>query len=248
MADVAHTSYADKFEQLLDLFPHPDRSDHEKPEKRRWKMSELNDVTEGELSPGYLSALRKGKNKRPGMHYLDLIANAMGFPFELWLAEPEQWPKILEDSDTRIIPPTAEPTTEGESETYADLLEQLFASIMNRRTGKPFTNAEVAGLTGGHLSEEEIQNMREGSFTRPSRAELLALSNAFGVDVSYWFGSSANSPLLDEAVQDALQGVRDERRHEVLKKSFGFDDNEIDALLGLMNQWEISKRRNANTD
>lgn len=242
MTKVPHTGYAEKFERLLELFPHPHRAGDPAPDRRKWRMAEITEATGGELSAGYLSALRRGRNKRPGMDYLDRIASVMGFPFELWLAEPEQWSRVMTDQEARIVPPAEGTENEAGEDSYADLLEELFSSITNRRTGKPFTNREIAQRSGEVLDEERIHKMREGEFTRPSREELIGLSNAFGVEVSYWFGSRGSSPLLDETIQDVLQGVRnDERRYEVLKKSFGWSDDNIDFLLELMDRWEAGK-------
>lgn len=60
-------------------------------------MIEIERETGGEVSSSWLSAFRRGKTKKPGMRMLDLIAQAMGFPFELWLTEPEEWPRILRE-------------------------------------------------------------------------------------------------------------------------------------------------------
>lgn len=86
---------AEKFERLLELFPHPQRMNAPTPQQRAWKMSEIERATGGEVSSSWLSAFRRRKTKKPGMRMLDLIAQAMDFPFELWLSEPEEWGRIL---------------------------------------------------------------------------------------------------------------------------------------------------------
>lgn len=243
MANAPYTSYQEKFERLLELFPHPDRRDYEDPEKRKWRMYELVAGSNGELSAGYLSALRRGKNKRPGMYYLDLIANLIGFPFELWLTEPEQWPGIIAENSAGDANGFV-PEQDASTESYAQLVETLFVTVTNRKTGRGFTNAEVAERTRGVLRESDIEELRDGTFDRPSQGELIALSNAFGIDVSYWFSSSNNSPMLDEGLQDVLQARQDERRYEMLRKSFGVTDKQVDILLNLLEDWqEESKGR-----
>lgn len=174
-----HTSYADKFEKLLELYPHPLRRNAKDPRTRRWTMKEVAAGTAKKLSPEYLNSFREGKvdQQRPEMEHLDLIAQAIGFPFELWLAEPEQWPTVLADPEAKIRPPVT---------TYSELLEELFDTAVNPRTGEPFTNQEVARSSSRLLQEKDVRQLREGTFTNPARSQLLALSHIFAVDGSYW--------------------------------------------------------------
>lgn len=60
-----------------------------------WRAVEIEAATGGEVTSSYVSALRKGKFKRPGIRQLELISEVMGFPFELWRVEPELWDSIL---------------------------------------------------------------------------------------------------------------------------------------------------------
>lgn len=70
-----------------------------------WRPSEIEVATDYGVSSSYFSALKTGKFKRPGIKQLSLIADAMGFPFKLWLTDPEDWDGV---PDSR--PP--EPLTE----------------------------------------------------------------------------------------------------------------------------------------
>lgn len=172
-------SYASKFEKLLELYPHPLRRNAKDPRTRRWTMKEVAAGTANKLSPEYLNSFREGKidQRRPEMEHLDQIAQSIGFPFELWLAEPEQWPRVLADPEALIRPPLT---------TYSELLQRLFATTINPRTGEPFTNQEVARSSSRLLRERDVQQLREGTFTNPSRSQLLALSHIFAIDASYW--------------------------------------------------------------
>lgn len=239
MNDQQHTSYAEKFELLLERFPHPERQYHEDPEQRKWKMFEIRDETRGEISVAYLSALRKGKNKRPGMKYLDLIANVMDFPIELWLSEPSQWPTVSEKGDQLAGSHVPNIDDTDVNESYAGLLNHLFSSVINRKTGHTFTEGEIAQRTGEVLTESDIAALRNGSFNRPSRVELIALSNAFSVSVNYWFSGAERDLVSDHRIQELMQNVQgDERRLEALNKTFGASNRQVEILLSLLEEWE----------
>lgn len=91
------TSFAEKFELLLDMFPVPDRLHLSSSEERRWRNSEISEASGARLSTSYLSALRRAKIEDPGFVKLDLLAQIMGFPTELWVLEPAEWTRKLED-------------------------------------------------------------------------------------------------------------------------------------------------------
>jgi transcriptional regulator with XRE-family HTH domain len=239
MSEQQHTSYAEKFEFLLELFPHPERQHHKDPEQRKWKMFEIRDATRGEVSVAYLSALRKGKNKRPGMKYLDLIANVMDFPIELWLSEPSQWSTVSGNGEQLAGSQVPGIDDTDVDDSYAGLLNHLFSSVTNRKTGHSFTEREIAQRTGGVLTESDVKALRDGSFNRPSREELIALSNAFSVSVNYWFSGAKRDLVSDNRIQELMQYVQgDERRLEALNKTFGASNRQVEILLSLLEEWE----------
>ncbi len=59
-----------------------------------WTGAEIEGATDHRVTSSYVSALKHGKFKRPGILQLELIAEVMGFPFELWRVEPELWDEI----------------------------------------------------------------------------------------------------------------------------------------------------------
>lgn len=74
---------ARRFELLLDRFR---RADGEP-----WRAVEIEAATGRRVTSSYTSALRKGKFQSPGIPHLRCIAETMGFPFDLWYVEPEEW-------------------------------------------------------------------------------------------------------------------------------------------------------------
>jgi hypothetical protein len=98
--------------------------------------------------------LRKGRIENPGYGKMRAIAKAMGFPPEAWFDESigEGMPSVPDD----------------EGRGLAGRVEHLFDAVRNPSTGEPYTNAEVARMTLGDLSEGDVEGIRTGaSATRP---------------------------------------------------------------------------------
>ena len=70
---------AQRFECLLDAYRRPDG--------RRWGGKDLQDATGGIITKPYVTHLRKGRIENPGYEKLGAIAEAMGFPPELWFED-----------------------------------------------------------------------------------------------------------------------------------------------------------------
>jgi transcriptional regulator with XRE-family HTH domain len=207
--------YAEKFHRLLEQYPRPDG--------RKWRGRDLERATNGFVNGSYVTALKKGRIDRPGLDKLRRIAEVMGFPFELWLEDPSDWRRL----------PEAAGRPEDESGTLADLLNQLFETVVDPRSGRPYTNAEVSAFTQGRLSAEEIEQMRAGTLRNPNRDQLLALSDAFDIDPSYWFGRGERRPVLDPELAEAL---RNRKTYALLHKSLDLDDDDKDIVMVLMDQ------------
>jgi hypothetical protein len=60
-------------------------------------------------------------------------------------------------------------------------LEHLFETIKNPKTGEPYSNAEVARLSAGVITEEDVEGIRTGKITDPSVGRVAALAAVFGV-------------------------------------------------------------------
>jgi|SRR5215203_3349792 len=152
---------AQKFESLLEIYRRPDG--------RKWSGQEIDEATGGVVSRSYVTNLRKGRIENPGYAKL-AMAKAMGFAPEVWFEEGL--------SDGRSIG-----LAEG-SRDVAGRLEHLFEVVRDPKTGKPYTNAEVARMTLGDLSEE-VDKIRTGAIIDPSVGQVAALASVFGVEPSY---------------------------------------------------------------
>jgi len=100
-----------------------------------------------------MTNLRKGRIENPGYEMMKAIAKAMGFAPEVWFEDG------LGNGRPTILG--------GESRGLAGRLEHVFEVVRNPKTGEPYTNAEVARMTLGDLSEEDIERIRTGADSDP---------------------------------------------------------------------------------
>jgi transcriptional regulator with XRE-family HTH domain len=204
------------FRRLLDAYQHPDGG--------AWNGARMEEATAGFVNASYFSNLLNDRIKQPGLDKLKAIAETMGFPAQLWLEDPETWGDPRDSAPLAFAP---------EDVAFEDLLENLFASLPDERTGEPPTNAEVARRTAGKVTEAEFERMRSGDLRNPTLEQLLALSRAFDVDPAYWFRRGKGRPLVDQEVVEAL---RDEENRLILHRSLALSKGQKDMLLVLLEQ------------
>jgi hypothetical protein len=175
------------------------------------------------VTRSYVTNLRKGRIENPGYEKMRAIAKAMGFAPEVW----------FEDGlgDVRSIG-----RAEGPS-GVAGRLEHLFDAVRNPATGEPYANAEVARMSVGDLSEEDVEGMRSGAISDPTVSQVAALASVFGVEPSYLLDRKA-SPLLDQEIVEAL---RRETVREITRESSRLPDGETRLVLGIVRQFRDQK-------
>lgn len=215
--------YAQKFERLLATHPNPNTG-------KPWRGVEIERATDGFVNSQYVSALRKGLNNRPGLDKLRAIAEVMGFPFDLWLKEPEEWRRTIAEQDSIA------------STSVADKLNYLFEAIPDEQTGKPLTNEDVASVSQGRLSSGQIEALRSGQRTNPSIRELLALCDVFDVDFSYWDLRRERPPLMDP---ETLRALRDPESIALLHKSQSIPEDDRGLLMTVIDEMQRRRARSA---
>jgi transcriptional regulator with XRE-family HTH domain len=209
---------AQKFERLLETYRHVDG--------RRWTGQELDEATGGVVTRSYVTNLRKGRIENPGYEKLRAIAKVMNFSPELWFQEAT-------DSDALRI----------ETDDFANIAQKanhLFKVIRNDTTGESYTNVEVARLSLGDLTEEQIEQIRTGANPDPSVGQLVALADIFGVHPLYFLDRSKKPPVLD---QEAMEILRDETLSTIAHKSLHLPDREREMILGIVQQFELMHDR-----
>ena len=200
---------AQRFEYFLETYHRPDGS--------RWGGQDLHKATGGVVTRSYVSSLRKGRIENPGFEKLRAISKAMGFPPELWFEEGI-------GEGTPVEPPKG-------SRDIAERVEHLFWVVKNQRTGQPYTNAEVARLSAGDLTEEEVERIRSGRIADPSVRQVAALANVFGVPPSWFLDREERPALLDEEV---LESLRDEVAGAILREAIRLPERERKIVLGIV--------------
>lgn len=209
---------AERFEMLLAAHPHPDG--------RTWSGQEIDAATGGVVTRSYVTNLRKRRIENPGYEKLRAIAKAIGFPPELWFEEdlPSETGAWPEAGRGRVA--------------ISEKVTHLMVAPGDETTGKPYTDADVARLSFGHLSEEDVQAIRTGALSDPSVDQITALADVFGVHPSYFLHGAKRLPLLDE---EAIEIFRDETVSAIAHKSLHLPGREKEMILGIIRQFEDSR-------
>jgi transcriptional regulator with XRE-family HTH domain len=208
---------AQKFEALLEMYRHPDG--------RRWTGQEIDEATGGVVTRSYVTNLRKGRIDSPGYEKMKAIAKAMGFTPEVWFEDGLGEGRSIGQAE--------------EMRGVAGQLEHLFEAVRNPKTGEPYTNAEVARMTLGDLSEEDVERMRTGANSDPTVGQVAALASVFGVEPSYVL-DRGEPPLLDE---ELVQALRDEDVRDITRESSRLPDGERQLVLGIVRQFRDQHAR-----
>src|SRR5215208_2394335 len=213
---------AQKFEGLLEMYRHPDG--------RRWSGQKIDEATGDVVTRSYVTNFRKGRIENPGYEKLRAIAKTMGFAPEVW----------FEDGlgEGRSIGQPEEPRG------VAGRLEHLFEVVRNPKTGKPYTNGEVARMTLGDLSEEDVQKIRTGAIGDPTVGQVAALAGVFGVEPSHLL--DRGEPLFDRELVEAL---RNRTVQEATREISRLPEKERQLVLGIVRQFgsanNTSSRQNS---
>jgi hypothetical protein len=213
---------AQKFEILLERYRHPDG--------RRWSGQEIDKATGGIVTRSYITNLKKGRIENPGYEKLAAMAKAMGFPPEVWFQDGLGKEQSIGQAE--------------ESRGVAARLKHLFEVVRNPKTGKPYTNGEVARMTLGDLSEEDVDKIRTGAIGDPTVSQVAALAGVFGVEPSHLL--DRGEPLFDRELVEAL---RNRTVQEATREISRLPEKERRLVLGIVRQFgsenNTSSRQNS---
>ena len=139
--------FAEKWKLLHDRYR---RSDNE-----LWKGTELERATGKMVSSSYVTAIKNGSIKDPGLKFLRAIAKAMGFPFEYWTMEVEELRERLAKGPTKLPSAVEEERGSAAGDVRAAEVVELFDRMI--------ANNEVMVLhrPGGFTAEQRslLQNI-----------------------------------------------------------------------------------------
>jgi transcriptional regulator with XRE-family HTH domain len=162
--------------------------------------------------------LRKGRIENPGYEKMLAIARAMGFPPALW----------FEDAPGDGIQADA-----AEGQDLAARVGHFFAAIRHPGTGERYTDADVARMSAGVLTEEDVGGIRSGAIPDPTVGQVAALAAVFGVPASYLVDRGKEPSVLDDEVMDALA---DETAAAILRESARLPEREKRIILGIVRE------------
>ena len=201
---------AKKFEHLLDTYRRPDG--------HRWTGQQIDEATGGVVPRSYVTNLRKGRIENPGYEKMRAIAKAMGFAPEVWFEEHLGEGRSIGQVER--------------SRGLAARLEHLFEVVRNPKTEEPYTNAEIARMTLGDLSEKDVEGIRTGAIGDPSVGQVAALAGVFGVEPSYLL--DRGEPLFDRELVEAL---RNRSVRETAREISRLPEKERRLVLGIVRQF-----------
>jgi hypothetical protein len=115
---------------------------YRRPDGRRWGGAELQKATGGIVTRSYVT------NQK-----MRAIAKAMGFPPEVWFEED-----LGSEGGSAAKP---------EGRGIPGRIEHLFEVVKNPKTGESYTNAEVARMSAGEITEEEVEGIRTRRIADP---------------------------------------------------------------------------------
>jgi hypothetical protein len=164
------------------------------------------------VARSYFTNLRKSRIENPGYEKMVAIARAMGFPPALW----------FEETPGRAV-------TRVEGQDLAERVGHLFATIRHPGTGEPYTDAVVARMSAGVLTEEEVEGIRTGAIPDPTVGQVAALAAVFGVAPSYLLDRGKGTSVLDAETLDALS---DETAAVILRESARLPERERGSSSG----------------
>lgn len=190
--------FARKFRIMLEVIPHPQGG--------TWSGTKMERATGGKVKTSYFSSLRDGHIHIPRVDKIEAIAEAMGFSPELWFRDLSWWQALHErlNEGGDVETPLRGYRKRSNGKRLSELLERLFKVKLNEETGRPFTNREVAVKSGGILTEEDVDALRDGRMANPTWAQVLVLCDVFGVDPSYWT-ERKNPWAISESVLEAME-------------------------------------------
>jgi hypothetical protein len=105
--------------------------------------------------------------------------------------------------------------------------------VRSPKTGEPYTNAEVARMSAGALTEEEVEGIRSGAIPDQTVGKVTALAAVFGVEPSYLVDRKGQ-PTLDA---ETLEALSDETAAAILRESARLPEREKRIVLGIVREF-----------
>jgi hypothetical protein len=149
------------------------------------------------MTRSYVANFRKGRIVNPGHEKMRAIAKAIGFPAGDRFEE-------VPGGGQRAVP--------AEGRDLAERVGHLFETVRRPKTGEPYTSAEVARMSAGLLTEQEVEGMKNDVVPDPTVTQVMALAAAFGVPpLTSWTGT--RTPRSSTGSSSRACATRPRARH-----------------------------------
>jgi len=114
----------------------------------------------------------------------------------------------------------------------------VFEVVRNPKSGKPYTNAEVARMTLGDLSEEDVERIRTGALSDPTVGQVAVLAGVFGVEPfsTSWIGGNRLYSIKNSCRRSGMRTCED-----ITRESSRLSDGERRLVLGIVRQFRDQK-------
>lgn len=193
MTEEHLSSYNKKFRIMLKMIAPPDGGE--------WGPTKMRKATGAQIGASYFNSLKDGAVKTPRADKIEAIAEAMGFPPQLWFKDLDWWQRAYHkwESGEDVDEVLKEEQDEDTVRRISRRLNKLVDLKPNPSTGQPFSNSEIAHFSGEVLSADRIAEIRNGGFEHVEQEELAALCDVFEVSPAYWSSQSVPwRPFKDE--------------------------------------------------
>jgi hypothetical protein len=100
-------------------------------------------------------------------------------------------------------------------------VEHPFAILRHPGTGESYTDADVARMSAGVLTKEDVRGIRSGAIPDPTVGQVAALAAVFGVAPSYLVDTK-EPPSLDA---ELIEGLSDETTREITSLTPAYSRN-----------------------
>ena len=195
------------FDAVLELHP--------RPADGVWTGEEVERATAGRVPAAYFEGLLHGRVYAPTEERLGAIAGVLGVPTELLGREVAWWEGVRARHRRGVALAEAirRADAERDAERVGRLARELFEGVPSEAAGEPFTEENIAAINNEYargpeeeVRPEELRAIREGLVPVPTRRQLLALCETFGVPYEYWRGEPDRLGRLDPLFDSILSG------------------------------------------
>lgn len=226
-------TYSEKFRIMLKLVPHPDGGE--------WTGTKMERATDRRVQASYFTSLRDGHIEIPRADKVEAIARAMRFPPELWFKSLPWWEALYErwEGGGDVAGTLGQGGVATAGGRVGGRLNRLLKVAVNERTGKPFSDEEVADLSGGRLRRQDVAAMREGRLEDPTWAQILALCDVFEVDPAFW----SEREISWRPSAEVLRGIEDQDAYVVFRNSARLSPSNRSMLRMLSEHLRREERR-----